>query len=635
MKPFFKILIVVIMLAPLCGAAQSVVNVYARVTSLSGTSLSVTGATGTFTTGAAIAMQMQDSTIGNNTGNNNSFGNLSSIQSAGVYEIVNITAVSASTITLSVAPSHTFHFNNNSRVQIISYPTFGSGGNYTLNTAVTAPAWNGATGGVLAFKVTGTLTLNNNIKVDGAGFRGGAAGANAPGDYTCDPVTMFDNAGGVSTTWYGNKGEGIHNPNSVFTVARGKMLNGGGGGNLNNAGGGGGGNFTAGGTGGQGWSCSASTTGGGVGGADLSTYVSGSRIFMGGGGGGGQQNNSVGTAGGNGGGIIMISAGTIKTTGGCNSGAGSISISARGNAAANSGNDGAGGAGAGGSIILQAASYTANNNCPININSSGGDGGNVNNSGSHGAGGGGGKGAVILSGVVGVPSNVAVTDTAGVGGANDNTATAITASNGSSVANSGSSGIVFTPSALLPVQLSAFDAFAVNSNAVIKWQAAAENGFDYYEVERSVNNGASFTTAGRVNATGSNSLYSFTDNVSNFISANPKIYYRLRMVDKDGSFEYSSVRTVSFNQQSATMVLKSFPNPATATVYITSATISAAAPVHASIHDMQGRTIKTYNNATLSGVNTIALSLDGIAKGQYIITVDGTGGQEHAVITKQ
>jgi hypothetical protein len=634
MKSSIKILIVLMLLAPFWSAGQTVVNVYARVTAISGTSVTITGTTGTFSAGAAIIMQMQDSTVGTNTANNSSFGNLSSIQSAGVYEIVNITAASASSITLSASVTHTFHFNINSRVQVISYPTLGSG-NYTLNTALTAPGWNGVTGGVVAFKVAGALTLNSNITADGAGFRGGAVGNSAPSDYSCDPATMFDNAGGVSTTWYGYKGEGIHNANGVYTVARGKMLNGGGGGNLNNAGGGGGGNFTAGGTGGQGWSCSAATTGGGNGGIDLSTYTSGSRIFMGGGGGGGQQNNSVGTAGGNGGGIILINATSVKTNGGCNSGLGYVSISAKGNAAVNSGNDGAGGAGAGGSVIIQTSSYSLNNGCPITLNTSGGDGGDVNNSGAHGGGGGGGKGVVILSGVVGIPASVAVADTAGTGGANDNTASAITANSGSSVASSGGSGLMFTPSSLLPVQLSAFDATAVNTNAILKWQASAENGFDYYQVERSVNDGVSFTAAGVVKATGSNSVYSYIDNVSKFIPNNTKIYYRLKMVDKDGNFEHSSVRIASFNQQATTTVIKSFPNPAASMVYITSAGISNNIAVHATIHDMQGRTVKSYNSAGFSGVNTIVLSLDGISKGQYIITIDGTNGQEHTVVTKQ
>ncbi|HMC87280.1 MAG TPA: hypothetical protein VKI61_17265, partial [Chitinophagaceae bacterium] len=273
MKPNFKILFVLMLLAPVLSFAQSVINVYARVTAITGTSITITGATGTFTAGGAIVMQMQDSTIGTNTGNNGGFGNLASIQSAGISEVVSISSATTTTITLSTALTNTYHLNNNSRVQIISYPTLGGGGNYTLSGALTAPAWNGVTGGVVAFNVGGTLTLNSNVKVDVQGFRGGAVGTNAPSDYTCDPATFYDNAGGVSTTYYGYKGEGIHNTNGVYTVARGKVANGGGGGNYNNTGGGGGGNLTAGGMGGLGWTCTSGTTGAGVGGIDLSNYI--------------------------------------------------------------------------------------------------------------------------------------------------------------------------------------------------------------------------------------------------------------------------------------------------------------------------------------------------------------------------
>lgn len=635
MKSVFKILFVLFLLTPAMAFTQTVINVYARVTAISGTSLTITGATGTFTAGNAIVMQMQDSTIGTNTGNNSGFGNIGTILSAGLSEVVNISSATSTSIVLSAALTNTYHLTNNSRVQIVSYPTLGGGGNYTLSTAITASAWNGATGGVIAFNVGGVLTLSNNVKVDAQGFRGGAVGANAASDYTCDPATYYDNAGGVSTTNYGYKGEGIHNTNGAYLVARGKMLNGGGGGNYNNTGGGGGGNLSAGGLGGLGYSCSSSTSGAGMGGIDLSTYISGTRFFMGGGGGGGQQNNNVGTAGANGGGIIMIKANSIITSSGCNSGAGSVAISAKGGAAGNSGNDGAGGGGAGGSIILQVASFAVSNACPLTINTSGGNGGMVNDPASHGGGAGGGKGVTIFSGVVGVPSNVTAVDTAGVGGGNSNVSGSITAGSGSTTVNSGITGPVFTPTSILPVTLIAFEASAVRNSALLQWQSGTENGLSYYEVERSVNNGASFVAVNKVNAKGSNSMYSISDDVSSINVNGLKVYYRLKMVDLNGDFEYSDVRTVSFSSQASATTIKAFPNPSTAVVYITSSGISNRVAVKAVVYDMQGRIVKSTANATMNGVNTIALQLDGISKGQYIVTIDGTNGQEHTVITKQ
>ncbi|HMC84533.1 MAG TPA: T9SS type A sorting domain-containing protein [Chitinophagaceae bacterium] len=136
-------------------------------------------------------------------------------------------------------------------------------------------------------------------------------------------------------------------------------------------------------------------------------------------------------------------------------------------------------------------------------------------------------------------------------------------------------------------------------------------------------------------AKGSNSVYSFTDDVSSLDLNGTKIYYRLKMVDIDASAEYSDIRAVSFNQQSNATTIKSFPNPATSSVYITSAGISSTVPVKAAIYDMQGRVVKSFSNATMNGLNTIVLSVDGMAKGQYIITINGTNGQEHTVITKE
>jgi hypothetical protein len=613
MKRIKTILNLIILLTPLASFSQATVNIYARVTAISGNNLTVSNATGSFTTGDAIIMQMQDSTIGTNTGNNAGFGNLGSIQSAGIFEVVTITAATSTSITLSGILTKTYHLGNNSRVQIISYPTFGGGGNYTLSSAVMAAAWNGNTGGVIAFKVNGTLTINSNIAVDGQGFRGGAAGANAPGDFACDPNTYFDNAGGVSTTYYGYKGEGIFNTNGSYTVARGKLLNGGGGGNLNNGGGGGGGNLSGGGTGGQGWTCTAATTGGGI---------------------GGQQNNNVGSTGGNGGGIIMIKANAIQTNANCNSGSGKVSISATGKQSNNSGNDGAGGGGAGGTILIDAPSYSISNGCPININASGGNGGSVNDPGAHGGGAGGGKGAVIFAGMVGTPANINVTDTAGRGGGNANTPGAATAGSGATASNNGNpSGVIYTPGSALPVQLISFTATPDKNNVLLQWKTAEETGFDYYQIERSIDNAVSYSAVGKVPATGNNSAYKYTDNLST-VNAGGSVYYRLKMVDKNGDFKYSEVRVIAFTNQDKN-IIKAFPNPAISTVYVYTGDVITSNKLSASIHDMQGRMVKYFSSVAVQQDKTIALPLSGIAAGQYIVTINGNNIRQHAVITKQ
>ncbi|MBS1947227.1 MAG: T9SS type A sorting domain-containing protein [Bacteroidetes bacterium] len=555
MKKHFKIFVLFFLLTPVFCTAQTTVNIYARVTAISGSTLTISNATAAFPTGQAILMQMKDSVVQTSTGNNSSFGNVDNIRNAGISELVTINSVSGTTITLSGAPKNSYYLSANSRVQLISYPTLGN--NYTLNSSLTATAWDGNIGGVLAFKVTGTLTLNANLVVDGTGYRGGNAGANAPSDYSCDPNTYYDNAGGATTTYYGLKGESIHVVTNVYTVAKGKMAGGGGGGNLDNAGGGGGGNFTAGGGGGYGWTCTSSTNGGGNGGADLSNYISSSRFFMGSGGGGGQQNNNVGTAGGKGGGIIMISAATVQTKNGCSGG--SITISANGANAANSGNDGSGGGGAGGTILIQAANYSINNGCPVNIQNNGGSGGTVQNAGSHGGGGGGGRGAVIFVPQASTPTNATVTSNSGAGGGNSNGGGATYAGGGSTTSVSGGTGIIYGTISPLPVTFISFTASQQNTAAVLYWTTTNEIKNERFEIEKS-NNGTTYTSIGSVlAATNAANVhnYSFTD-------ANPtqgNNYYRLKQIDLDGNYSYSQVYLLQFNAITGAGI-NMYPNPA-------------------------------------------------------------------------
>src|SRR5205823_12997778 len=96
-------------------------------------------------------------------------------------------------------------------------------------------AWNGTSGGVIAFFANGTVTLsaaNSPINAGGTGFRGGSAhSALNPNQNVTALNTSVDDGG--------SKGEGIDGSQSGL-YGRGNVGNGGGGGNAYKAGGGGG-----------------------------------------------------------------------------------------------------------------------------------------------------------------------------------------------------------------------------------------------------------------------------------------------------------------------------------------------------------------------------------------------------------
>jgi hypothetical protein len=98
----------------------------------------------------------------------------------------------------------------------------------------------------------------------------------------------------------------------------------------------------------------------------------------------------------------------------------------------------------------------------------------------------------------------------------------------------------------LPVKLTNFTAQKVDKTVQLNWQTATESNSDHFEVERS-KPGEAFVTIGEINAAGnSNQLlsYQFTDNDP----AKGTNIYRLKQVDKDNRFEYTSTRWASISE---------------------------------------------------------------------------------------
>lgn len=110
---------------------------------------------------------------------------------------------------------------------------------------------------------------------------------------------------------------------------------------------------------------------------------------------------------------------------------------------------------------------------------------------------------------------------------------------------------------VLPVKIKTFTAKNVNDKVDLKWQTLSEINFSHYVVERKVGNDE-FKEIGIVKTANisTGSSYQFKDD---FISFEPQ-YYRLKMVDLDGSFEYSWVVVASPGQQK-NISLSVYPNP--------------------------------------------------------------------------
>jgi len=103
---------------------------------------------------------------------------------------------------------------------------------------------------------------------------------------------------------------------------------------------------------------------------------------------------------------------------------------------------------------------------------------------------------------------------------------------------------------ILPVKFYSFYVARYNNNIVLNWNTAQELNNNNFEVQRSFD-GSSWSVMAVVLGAGNSSSvqqYSYTD--KNMTAA--VAYYRIRQVDLDGKYEYSTIKTIKANEAAPT-----------------------------------------------------------------------------------
>ncbi|PIZ65534.1 MAG: hypothetical protein COY19_07835 [Candidatus Marinimicrobia bacterium CG_4_10_14_0_2_um_filter_48_9] len=95
-----------------------------------------------------------------------------------------------------------------------------------------------------------------------------------------------------------------------------------------------------------------------------------------------------------------------------------------------------------------------------------------------------------------------------------------------------------------------FSGYSETSRVVIQWTSVAEQNLQGYEIQRSMD-GQTFNRLGFLDARGSNTGYTYVDD-SVFAKLSGRVYYyRLKIVNANGSIEYSGVITIESQISSA------------------------------------------------------------------------------------
>jgi hypothetical protein len=166
----------------------------------------------------------------------------------------------------------------------------------------------------------------------------------------------------------------------------------------------------------------------------------------------------------------------------------------------------------------------------------------------------------------------------------------------------------------LPVTFISFDAKRVNSTVLLTWKIAGEENVDRYEVERS-EDGRSFSRIGQIQSHGKDT-YTFTDD-----APLQTAYYRIRNVDKDGAYKYSTIARITGSKSA--IVLRAFPQPVASVLTLQHPAIEGKTLV--SITNADGRVVRSIQPST--GSMQTFVDMSSLAKGMYFIRIAGENGQ--------
>lgn len=182
------------------------------------------------------------------------------------------------------------------------------------------------------------------------------------------------------------------------------------------------------------------------------------------------------------------------------------------------------------------------------------------------------------------------------------------------------------PSAPLPVTLLSFDALLDEENSVLlTWATTFESNSDYFNIEYSLD-AKKWLDKGSVLAQGESAQltqYQFTDNKI----ARGENFYRLKMIDKDGTFAYSRIQSIRVAGKVETAF---YPNPASDKLFVNIDNVSDIRSIR--LHTISGKEVYRAASIPNSGID-----VRGLTSGTYLVSIsmaDGTSYAKKIVVTR-
>ncbi len=177
---------------------------------------------------------------------------------------------------------------------------------------------------------------------------------------------------------------------------------------------------------------------------------------------------------------------------------------------------------------------------------------------------------------------------------------------------------------VLPVDLLTFNGtLQSNLSTLLTWKTENEINTAGFEVERSID-GNNFNQIAFVKGAGNSSIvlnYAHTDNDA-IEQQSTTLYYRLKIVNTNGSFKYSNIITINLPITKASITIA--PNPV-----VNDVKGNIISPITGNvtlrIYDNTGRVVLQTTTFIKKGNNNFVQNINQLAKGAYYVDISGNG----------
>jgi hypothetical protein len=183
----------------------------------------------------------------------------------------------------------------------------------------------------------------------------------------------------------------------------------------------------------------------------------------------------------------------------------------------------------------------------------------------------------------------------------------------------------FLVSSPLPLDLLSFTGTLKNEATVLTWLTTNEQNVSHFELERSYDANI-FLPVYKTNASNTHGehTYSYTDN--DWIKpGKPTVYYRLKMVDKNGKFTRSQI--VKFgNDKNDILIINAYPNPASSLLNVEIQT-SVNDEYTMKVVDVTGKELMRNSYKLTAGTNVLKLPVNQLVSGVYMLVMSSQHGE--------